>query len=61
MLAGLAFCIVGAMASVKTTMSAYPLSTPGPKEAAVSANSYHSRGYPMAHHLYRHLPGGSPW
>merc|ERR1712086_46597 len=43
-----------------STMSAYPLTTPGPKEAAVATNSYQSRGYPMAHHLYRHVPGGNP-
>jgi len=40
---------------------AFPLSSPGPKESAVAANAYQSRGYPMAHHLYRHLPGGNPW
>merc|ERR1712205_64106 len=39
----------------------YPLSSPGPKEMAVASNAYQSRGYPMAHHLYRHYPGANPW
>merc|ERR1711934_117273 len=49
------------MGAIEMDPNAYPLTSPGPKEAAVSTNSYQSRGYPMAHHLYRHYPGESPW